>query len=73
MLNIIVLWNTLYIEAALAHLRRRGESVLPADVARLSPLGSEHINLPGRYSFKLPQSVKEGRLGPLNTSRDTSP
>jgi hypothetical protein len=64
-LNVLVLWNTLYMDAALAHLRRRGESVLPADVARLSPLGSEHINLLGRYSFDLPPGVRNGKLRPL--------
>jgi TnpA family transposase len=64
-LNVIVLWNTLYMDAALAHLRRRGQSVLPADVARLSPLGSEHINLLGRYSFELPAGVRNGKLRPL--------
>jgi TnpA family transposase len=69
-LNVIVLWNTLYLEAALKHLRRRGETVLPEDMARLSPLGCEHINLLGRYSFHLPQSVKDGKLRPLNTQAD---
>ena len=69
-LNVIVLWNTLYLEAALKHLRRKGENILPSDVARLSPLGCEHINLLGRYSFHLPQSVKDGRLRPLNTQAD---
>ena len=64
-LNVLVLWNTLYMDCALAHLRRRGESVLPADVARLSPLGSEHINLLGRYSFDLPPGVRNGKLRPL--------
>jgi TnpA family transposase len=74
-LNIIILWNTLYLEyleAALSHLRRRGETVLTADVARLSPLGSEHINLLGRYAFHLPQGVKEGKLRPLNTAADNA-
>ena len=53
------------VRQALTHLRRRGESILPADVARLSPLGSEHINLLGRYSFDLPQAVRNGKLRPL--------
>jgi len=46
--NIIVLWNTLYIDAALQQLRAEGSPVQPEDVARLSPLVYEHINLLGR-------------------------
>ena len=36
--NMIVLWNTLYINAALGQLVREGHHVTPEDVARLSPL-----------------------------------
>jgi hypothetical protein len=36
--NMIVLWNTLYINAALEQLAREGHHVTPQDVARLSPL-----------------------------------
>jgi len=72
-LNIIVLWNTIYLDAAIAHLRRKGESVLPADVARLWPLGSEHINLLGRYSFDLPERVRNGKLRPLRPQENDNP
>jgi hypothetical protein len=58
--NIIVLWNTLYIDAALEQLRREGYPVEPTDVARLSPLCFEHLNLLGRYAFALPESVARG-------------
>ena len=43
--NIIILWNTLYINAALDQLAAEGYSIQPEDVARLSPLVFEHINL----------------------------
>src|SRR5262245_6480814 len=36
--NIIVLWNTLYLDAALEQLRRERQASNPEDVARLSPL-----------------------------------
>jgi TnpA family transposase len=50
--NIIVLWNTIYIDAALTQLRQEGYPVRDEDVARLSPFVHErHINLLGRYSF----------------------
>ena len=35
--NIIVLWNTIYIDAALGQLHREGFPVRDEDVARLSP------------------------------------
>ena len=42
--NVIVLWNTLYMEAALHHLRAEALPVHPSDVAHLSPLVHRHIN-----------------------------
>ena len=63
--NAIVLWNTLYMEAALKQLRDEGIAVASADVARLSPLGHRHINFQGRYSFALSESVAQGGLRPL--------
>ena len=68
--NIIVLWNTLYMDAALEQLRQEGYPVNPEDVARLSPLGFEHINLLGRYAFSLPESVAHGSLRPLRRPDD---
>jgi hypothetical protein len=37
-LNVIVLWNTIYIEAALEQLRQGAQPVHEEDIARLSPL-----------------------------------
>jgi len=72
-LNVIVLWNTLYMDAALSQLRLEGHEVREADVARLSPLSHEHINLLGRYSFVVPDSVIRGELRPLRTPADDAP
>ena len=44
--------------------------VRPEDEARLSPLGHEHINLLGRYSFAVPESVARGELRPLRNPAD---
>ena len=63
--NIIVLWNTIYMDAALKQLEKEGYPIRPEDVARLSPLGFEHVNLLGRYAFSLPESVIRGELRPL--------
>ena len=70
--NIIVLWNTLYIDAALEQLHREGYPVEPTDVARLSPLCFEHINWLGRYAFALSESVARGALRPLRQPGDPS-
>jgi len=64
-LNMIVLWNTLYIEAALTQLRQDGYPVRDEDVARLSPLLHDHINMLGRYTFSVPEAVANGELRPL--------
>ena len=63
--NMIVLWNTLYINAALEQLAREGHHLASEDVARLSPLVFEHINLLGRYAFSVPESDTRGELRPL--------
>lgn len=36
--NAVVLWNTIYMQAALDHLRNEGETINEEDEARLSPL-----------------------------------
>lgn len=53
-LNAVVLWNTRYMDAAVATLRASGYPVLDEDVARLSPLADKHINVLGHYSFTRP-------------------
>ena len=63
--NVIVLWNTIYMNAVVAQLRQEGFPVHDEDVARLSPFGHGHINLLGRYSFVVPESVTRGELRPL--------
>jgi hypothetical protein len=70
-LNIIVLWNTIYMDAALTQLREEGYPVKEEDVKRLSPFVHEkHIHLQGRFSFSVPESVKRGELRPLRNPDD---
>jgi TnpA family transposase len=68
--NVVVLWNTLYMDAALAHLRCQHVETNPEDVARLSPLGHENINFLGRYSFALSEAVARGELRPFHNPED---
>jgi len=46
-------------------MRAEGFGVHNEDVARLSLIGYEHINMLGRYAFTLPEPAARGRLRPL--------
>ncbi len=63
--NMVILWNTRYMDKALGELRANGAIVKDEDVARLSPLGFSHINVLGRYDFKLADEIKDGQLRAL--------
>ena len=69
--NMIVLRNTLYMDAVLNQLRTEGYPVRPQDEARLSAFGHEHINRLGRYSFQVPEAVARGEPRPLQTATET--
>jgi hypothetical protein len=62
---VIVLCNTIYMDAALDQLRAGRFNVRDGDVARLSPLDFDHINNLGRDAFTLPEKVARGELRPL--------
>ncbi len=64
--NAVVLWNTIYMDAALSRLRQQGMDVKEEDAARLSPLLYKHINMLGHYSFALAEFIRKGVLRPLN-------
>ncbi len=55
---------------ALDALCHEGIAVEEADKDRLSPLGSHHINIVGRYSFNLPEAIEHGALRPLLKAND---
>ncbi len=50
----------------LQQLRREGYPVQDEDVEKLSPLQCGHINMQGRYSFTVPESVSKGELRAFN-------
>ena len=70
-LNMVVLWNTRYLDAALNHLRATGYEVDDEAVARLSPLVRRHINVLGRYRFDREAAKLGERLRPLNGMAST--
>ncbi len=54
-LNVAILFNTRYLQAAVDELARQGHELKDEDVARLSPFVRAHVNTQGRYSFTRPQ------------------
>lgn len=63
--NAIIIWNTRYMELALEAIKNSGKSIDEADIQRLSPLGYDHINIMGKYSFILPTEIEHGGLRKL--------
>ena len=63
--NAIVIWNTRYMGLALDAIRDKGNILKYEDVQRLSPLGYDHINIVGKYSFNLPETIANGELRQL--------
>ena len=63
----IILWNTVYLQRAVDHLRRQGIEPGPLDLAYLSPLGWEHINLTGDYQWEAEESLNPEQFRPLRT------
>ncbi|WP_411268817.1 Tn3 family transposase [Laspinema sp. D2d] len=68
--NVLVLWNTYYMNTALNHLRLQGTPLKAEDIARLSPLAYSHINMLGRYHFNLPSELLDGGMRPLRDLND---
>jgi hypothetical protein len=69
-LNVLVLWNTWYMNHALGYLRASGMTIADENLARLWPLNSSHFNLVGRYSYAVPELITDGAFRPL--TQDTS-
>jgi TnpA family transposase len=53
LLAVIVVWNTVHMQACLRRLKADGRPVADDDLKHLSPLLREHIGIYGQYSFDL--------------------
>jgi hypothetical protein len=53
-LNCVVLWTTVYLDAAVCQLKAQGYPVRDEDMAHLSPFVNRHLGIHGSYSFALP-------------------
>ena len=67
----IILWNTVYLEKAVAELRRQGQDIPDDLLAHLSPLKWEHINLTGDYHWRRDGGLRNRGLRPLRSSPET--
>jgi TnpA family transposase len=67
--NMIVLWNTMYMNKAIDHLKAAGMEIRDEDIRRLDPLGFAHIRFLGRYDFTLKVRTEPGGLRPLRQKR----
>jgi len=67
--NAVVVWNTVYMQAAITQLRKEGHAIADEDIKHLSPARFEHINRLGRYQFDVASGHKRRGLRPLREPR----
>jgi hypothetical protein len=63
--NIIIVWNTVYIQEIVKQLQSEGFEINEADFEHISPAPFEHINRLGKYSFDTDFKVEDNGLRPL--------
>jgi TnpA family transposase len=63
--NAITVWNTVYMQVAIDHLREQGQEITEEDLLHLSPARFEHINIHGKYSFDISVPLNNSGLRPL--------
>ena len=63
--NAVIVWNTIYMQAAIEALKAKNYSINPADFAHISPIRFEHINPYGRFEFEFIKHLTTSGLRPL--------
>jgi TnpA family transposase len=63
--NIVLVWNTVYIQEVIKQLKTEGYSINETDYGFISPAPFEHINRLGKYNFKDEIKVAENGLREL--------
>jgi len=66
--NAIMVWNTVYRQAALDYLTQQGQLITDEEIAHLSPVRFEHINIHGKYFFDISVPLTNDGLRPLGAS-----
>jgi TnpA family transposase len=65
LLNIVVYWNTVYLDRALTELLATGADVDDDALNRITPLAYDHIRILGRYTFTSPHDTHSPIYRPL--------
>jgi len=63
--NAVVVWNTVYMQAALDALRGEGYPVQEEDLVHLWPMRFAHIHRYGKYEFNVAEAKARKGLRPL--------
>ena len=63
--NAVIVWNTVYMNAAIEQLKAEGYPIDEADIKHLSPARHEHVNPYGRYIFEVEKELSRKELRPL--------
>ena len=69
----IILWNTVYLGRAVEALKAQGQTIDDELLQHLSPLGWEHINLTGDYTWRPSAELERDGYRPLRSVPETSP
>ena len=65
--NAVIVWNTVYMQAAIDELRRQGYTVNEDDFVHLSPVRFQHINRYGKFRFDVGDDLASSGLRPLRS------
>lgn len=66
--NAVIVWNTVYMQAALEELDRKGRTVKKAEIVHLSPMRFRHINRYGKLRFELGDDFIPEKLRPFQAA-----
>lgn len=70
--NAVIVWNTVYMQAALDQIKQDGFVVDDSDLQFISPARFEQVNPYGSYTFPIKQEFNPQGLRPLrNSSRES--
>jgi Tn3 transposase DDE domain len=63
--NAVIVWNTVYMAAAVGQFKREGYPIPETDLAHLWPTRYTHINMYGTYQFNVEEARGRKGLRPL--------
>ena len=69
LINAICVWNTVYLQKAIDYLKETEKDFDENLLKHISPLGWEHINFLGEYSFDIKNIPKHNEFRPLNVKQ----